>query len=100
MGIKRIIAFLGILAILVPLCFAQEYVKIERDYYTIEYDDDIAGSNVEYFGWASFFGATETQAAWRIMRITYSGTDFIVQWADGDQDFDNSWQDRATLTYE
>lgn len=100
MGIKRIIAVLVLLVILVPSCFAQEYVKIERDYYTIEYDDDITGNNVEYFGWASFFGATETQAVWRIMRITYSGTDFIVQWCDGDQDFNNSWQDRATLTYE
>lgn len=100
MGLKRIIAITIILFSCSVICFSQEYVKIERDYYTIEYDDDIAGSNVEYFGWASFFGATETQAVWRIMRITYSGTDFIVQWADGNQDFDNSWQDRASLSYE
>ena len=96
---KKLISIVLLLFISVT-CLAQQKVIIQKEYYTLEYDDDIAGSNIEYFGWSAFSGATESQAVWRIMRITYSGTDFIIQWADGNQNFDNKWENRATLSYE
>lgn len=36
--------------------------------------------------------------AWRIWRVSAGGN--VVEWADGDGDFDNVWDDRALLTYE
>lgn len=100
MGIKRVIIFLLLLIGICVTCYSQEYVKIKKDYYTNEYDDDKTLNNCEYFGWSAFAGATESQAVWKIMKITYSGNDFIIQWANGNQDFSNKWEERATLTYQ
>lgn len=42
-------------------------------------------------------GTATSAAEWRIQRITNS--DSTITWADGDGDFDNVWDDRATLSY-
>lgn len=45
-------------------------------------------------------GASAAAAVWRVQKITYAvGGDYTVQWADGNANFDNVANDRASLTY-
>jgi len=44
-------------------------------------------------------GTATTEAKWRIKRIETVGEDFNILWADGDANFNNVWDDRATFTY-
>lgn len=76
--------------------FIQE-PKIEK----IVYDDDKAVNNKEYFGWALCGGATSS-SVWKIMRITYSGNDYTIEWAGGREGgYNYEWDERAAiLTYE
>ena len=67
------------------------------------YDDsalkvDDAGGGVTYVGRAKC-GAATSDAIWSIKRLTIVGADSDVEWADGNNDFDNVWDDRAALTY-
>jgi hypothetical protein len=59
---------------------------------------DDATSTVTYIGKAEIATAAGT-AAWQIQRITTSGTESIIEWADGDSDFNNIWSNRASLSY-
>ena len=59
---------------------------------------DTASATVKYIGWA-VAGSAESGAVWRIMRMTTDAGDTTVEWADGDTDYDNVFDDRATLTY-
>lgn len=67
--------------------------------YATRYDQDADPPTSAYLGQA--VPGTETSAAgWRIQRLTFSSDgDVSTQWADGNSDFDNVWNDRATLTY-
>lgn len=38
-------------------------------------------------------------ARWQIRRIQKAGTETVIDWADGDDSFDNIWNDRAILSY-
>ena len=58
--------------------------------------DSTTTSNVIYFGEA-LPGAASSAASWRIQRINTSTE--IDEWADGDSDFDNIWDNRASLSY-
>lgn len=69
---------------------------VEEAKYT-SYTDD-ASATVSYYGWASPGIATST-AAWRIMKKTVAGTVTSYTWADGDLNFDNIWNNRASLSY-
>lgn len=42
-------------------------------------------------------GTQASAAAWRISRLTVA--DRRLEWADGDGEFDNVWDDRASLSY-
>jgi hypothetical protein len=64
--------------------------------YALQYDD--VGGGVAYVGEANPGSATSS-ASWRIKRITTLGLDVTTEWADGDTDFDNVYDDRAILTY-
>lgn len=45
-------------------------------------------------------GSVESDAVWRISRLTFAPDgDVTVEWADGDTDFDNIWDNRTTLSY-
>lgn len=45
-------------------------------------------------------GTLETSAGWRIRRITFGDDgDVTTEFADGNDNFDNVWQDRIGLTY-
>lgn len=52
----------------------------------------------------TYVGQAATNSAvgdpvWKIKRILISGTETIIEWADGNSNFDNVWNNRASLTY-
>lgn len=58
---------------------------------------DVASSTVTYIGKAAP-GASAGASVWQIMKIdTSSGTS--ITWADGDDNYDNEWDERANLSY-
>lgn len=59
---------------------------------------DTVSSTLTYIGEASV-GANNSDAIWRIRKLETVGTVLSVQWADGDFQFDNVWDNRASLTY-
>ena len=62
---------------------------------------DGVSSTDQYVGEASFNSAT-SEPVWRIIKLTYSGTDnkvLTLTYADGDDEFNNVWDDRASLSY-
>lgn len=63
---------------------------------TLKYED--VGGGVTYVGEA-VPGTALSAAGWRIKKVltTVAGVDIL--WADGDSNFDNVWDDRASLTY-
>lgn len=63
----------------------------------------IAGTSEQvarYVGYAAP-GSLTSAAVWRIVRITYDANDnpTVVEWADGNNGFDNIWDNRAALSY-
>lgn len=59
---------------------------------------DESNSNVVYKGFANP-GALTSQAVWAIQKVTNSGGILSYQWADGNKNFDNIWNNRKTLPY-
>lgn len=58
--------------------------------------DDVTGTS--YVGEAAP-GALTSAASWRIKRITETGPDLVIEFADGNSDFDNIWDNRLALSY-
>lgn len=45
-------------------------------------------------------GVATSAASWRMRKLDFGvDGDVTVTWADGDANFDNVWDDRASLTY-
>jgi hypothetical protein len=59
---------------------------------------DQASGTITYFGQAAP-GTATSAASWRIQRMSVSGTVTTFQYADGNLNFDNVWDNRAALTY-
>jgi len=60
---------------------------------------ETATGSITYEGWADP-GSLTSAAVWRVSRIVESGhPEFVRTWADGDNLFNNIWDDRATLSY-
>lgn len=59
---------------------------------------DEASATVTYFGWA-LPGVSTGQAKFRIKKMTVSGTVTTLLKADGNDELDNIWDNRASLTY-
>lgn len=59
---------------------------------------DEVNASLSYIGWA-IPGTLDAAATWRIMRMSVTGTVNAIEWADGNEDFDNVWNDRASLSY-
>ena len=55
-------------------------------------------ASVMYVGTAAP-GSALSGAVWRIKRITTIGADLAIEWADGDTNFNNVWDNRTGLTY-
>ena len=52
-----------------------------------------------YIGWA-IPGTAETDDAWQITKLTYTGNNVtLITFADSNTEFDNIWSNRTTLTY-
>lgn len=51
-----------------------------------------------YIGYADA-GTLTSAATWAIKRIIETGNDISITWADGNNSFDNIWDNRLTLTY-
>jgi len=82
------------------ICFGATDVNIvDKPIQKILYDDDKSVNNKEYIGWAVINSATSA-SVWKIMRISYIGNDFTIEWADGNALYDNIFDNRATtVTY-
>lgn len=60
---------------------------------------DDASTTVTYIGEAAI-GMSEASPFWKIKKLTTTGTILDIKWADGNEEFDNVWTNRAALTYE
>lgn len=63
----------------------------------VTYIDEVSGGLI-YIGQAKLGSATSA-SSWQIRRIQKVGDVTAIQYADGDRRFDNSWDNRASLTY-
>lgn len=64
---------------------------------TVQYDQ--VSSTVAYYGIA-VVGSLLADAVWQIKKIVFTSSGGVsVTWADGNNRFDNVWNDRATLSY-
>lgn len=59
---------------------------------------DEASATVTYVGYAAI-GSSNASAVWQIFKLSVSGAVTSVTWADSNANFDNVWDDRASLTY-
>lgn len=59
---------------------------------------DESNPNIIYKGFASPAAKTD-EAVWAIQKVSNTGDICSYQWADGDKNFDNVWNNRANLLY-
>lgn len=59
---------------------------------------DEVSSTVTYLGLAKS-GTPTSASLWQIRKISVSSTVTSFTWADGDGNYDNVWDNRASLTY-
>ena len=59
---------------------------------------DEASATITYVGKA-VPGTATSAATWQIQRLTDTGSGLTVEWADGDDAFDNEYDNRASLSY-
>ena len=59
--------------------------------------DDTSTFKVTYIGTA-LTGSIESNPVWKIKKID-SNSGIVITWADGNNNFDNIWNDRISLTY-
>ncbi len=62
----------------------------------VKFDGDSA--TVQYIGESSF-GTATSSPTWRISRLSYVGSSFTLEYADSNDNFDNIWDNRASLSY-
>ena len=62
--------------------------------------DTTTTANTVYFGFAAVGSSGSTSSAiWRIMRMVESSGVYTFSFADGNTNFDNVWNNRASLSY-
>jgi len=59
---------------------------------------DKATANITYVGEAAV-GSSPSSSVWRVKRLSQSGDVLMIEWADGDSNFNNNWNNRASLSY-
>lgn len=77
----------------------EQIMELLKNYTFVE--DVTSSQGPNYSGWADTGNADNTDLpVWRIKKSTHDGTgDWLQAWADGNDDFDNIWDDRLSLTY-
>lgn len=61
---------------------------------------DYNGGNAPVYVGEAAPGSATSAAAWKIKRLSYSGDNLTaVEWADGDTQYDNIWDNRASISY-
>lgn len=77
---------------------AMSGLAISTQDFAIRIDD--AGSGIVYIGKA-VVGASQASSVWKILRVTESGSplDTSIEYADGNSNYDNVWDNRASLSY-
>lgn len=60
--------------------------------------DESSTVNTTYVGYAEI-GSSELSASWRIKRITELNGILVLLYADGNDNFDNVWDNRTSLSY-
>lgn len=73
--------------------FALDFASISDN--EITYIDE-ASASVTYVGTAAISSATSS-AVWKIKKLTTSGTVTSILFADGNANYDNVWDDRASI---
>jgi len=76
----------------------QTLVELNSNYtQLLEYDAD---NNVTYIGIADPGSATSA-AVWQIRHLDYDANNNVtsIKWADGDDEFNNIWDNRVALSY-
>lgn len=71
-------------------------MQINNGAYAQRTDD--TGTGTIYRGWA-VPGTATSAASWRITRIVETSGDFVMTFADGNNNFDNIWDNRVSLSY-
>jgi len=73
--------------------------SIDSNVITVVYSKrlDEIGATI-YLGEAAV-GSSESASTWRIQKITQIGTVLEILWANGNSNFNNTWDDRTTLSY-
>lgn len=59
---------------------------------------DEAGAGVTYIGFAKLGSATSS-TVWQIFKIAESGAQTMITYADGNSNYDNEWDERASYSY-
>lgn len=75
-----------------------ETQQIANKSYAVRIVADSGDASVSYIGKAEV-GSTTSSSVWQIREVDKSGDDAIFTWADGNDSFDNTWDDRESLTY-
>lgn len=77
---------------------ADNALKVASTSVTLTTRIDETSASTTYVGKASV-GASESSASWQIQRIVVSGTVTSFSFADGNENFDNVWNNRSSLSY-
>ena len=59
---------------------------------------DEVSATITYVGEAAI-GMSESDSFWKIRRLETVGTVLKITWADGNENYDNIWANRASITY-
>lgn len=57
--------------------------------------DDSTTANVTYIGYAAI-ATPESNASWKIKKLDETTSNLKILWADGNANYDNIWNNRAT----
>ena len=74
------------------------YDHIATESYDQSVRIDDSQSPTSYFGFAKT-GADESALAWKIKRVSVANGITKVEYADGNNEYDNAWADRYSLIY-
>lgn len=73
-------------------------ISNELKTYAIQYAVNSGDSTITYVGKA-VAGSSLASAVWQIKQITDTSGDLSIQFADGDSNFNNVWNNRESLSY-